>query len=591
MAEIYVPGPFDFVGTANALSQMQTAQQARQSNALQMQYTAEDRAREAQERSAARSNALAARAKAQKIAGVYEQGFNPGKTAVMGPGTVQGSTEPSFDYNKTALEFLKLGETGKAEELFKLPEARRTAGAEYMEKDAKARVEALKAETENYNTALARVKPVLAQAISIDGLMHYVDVVDADPVLGPLAVKTGGPTEARKEAIRKMAAPKEAGGGGMTVDQIAQRLGGVDGYALKNMDLDLQKKEAEIAKQNADAAKAKGEAGGAATGASVEERNRALYAKAMQDPEYVKTAEYAALYNMSFGEKIIEMPDPNDNSKIIFQRVSVPAPKGFPLPTFGQQSNALAPAPVAAQPTNALAMNAGGYGGAPSGAPTLQTSTAMQPNMRADTGEGKLAKVVAPSAARETQTITEENKKAGAKAALDFIGFDSATGRTAVDKLLPTSTSGSMEQLGADFFATFGASTEGSKAIAQLETIASTLALELAGGKLGAGFSNEDRRFLLTTLGDVSNSVKPVQDRLAAWKTAKRYMAQKAGVTLPEDHAENATPKETTETYATAKTLVDKINASNMSQERKTELINKVYEKLTISGYDPAKVK
>jgi hypothetical protein len=227
---------------------------------------------------------------------------------------------------------------------------------------------------------------------------------------------------------------------------------------------------------------------------------------------------------------------------------------------------------------------AGRYGSAPITAP---------PNLSVDrrTGENMITKQPAVSAARETQTITEENKKAGAKAALDFIGFDSATGRTAVDKLLPASTSGSMEQLGADFFATFGASTEGSKAIAQLETIASTLALELAGGKLGAGFSNEDRRFLLTTLGDVSNSVKPVQDRLAAWKTAKRYMAQKAGVTLPEDHAENATPKETTETYATAKTLVDKINASNMSQERKTELINKVYEKLTISGYDPAKVK
>lgn len=590
MAEIYVPGAIDIMGSANQMMQFRNSQQAQQANALQMQYAAEDRARADEARKVAAGNALAARAKAQKIAGVYEQGFNPGKTAVMGPGTVQGSTEPSFDYNRTALEFLKLGETGKAEELFKLPEARRTAGAEYMEKDAKARVEALKAETENYNTALARVKPVLAQAISIDGLLHYVDVVDADPVLGPLAVKTGGPTEARKEAIRKMAAPKEAGGGGMTVDQIAQRLGGVDGYALKGMDLDLQKKEAEITKQNADAAKARGEAGGGGSGGSVEERNRALFAKAMQDPNYPATAEYAALYNMSFGRKIVEVQDPNGPpGQMVNRIIDVPAPEGFPRPTFVQQPNALAPAAAATQPTaaptNALSM-INRYGGA-------QAPTAQAPNLGVDmrTGENMVTKQPPVSSARETQTITEENKKAGAKAALDFIGFDPATGRTAVDKLLPTSTSGSMEQLGADFFATFGASTEGSKAIAQLETIASTLALELAGGKLGAGFSNEDRRFLLTTLGDVSNSKKPVQDRLAAWKTAKRYMAQKAGVTLPEDHAENATPKETTETYATAKTLVDKINASNMSQERKTELINKVYEKLTISGYDPAKVK
>lgn len=588
MADIY--GGFDFMAAGNALSQMQDSRQKQQYNAMLMQNTAEDRAREAENRKITAGNALAARARAQKIAGVYEQGFNPGKTAVMGPGTVQGSTEPSFDYNRTALEFLKLGETGKAEELFKLPEARRTAGAEYMEKDAKARVEALKAETENYNTALARVKPVLAQAISIDGLMHYVDVVDADPVLGPLAVKTGGPTEARKEAIRKMAAPKEAGGGGMTVDQIAQRLGGVDGYALKGMDLDLQKKEAEIAKQNADAAKARGEAGGGGSGGSVEERNRALFAKAMQDPNYPATAEYAALYNMSFGRKIVEVQDPNGPpGQMVNRIIDVPAPEGFPRPTFVQQPNALAPAAAAAQPTtaptNALSM-INRYGG-------VQAPMTAPPNLGVDmrTGEGMVTKQPPVSAARETQTITEENKKAGAKAALDFIGFDPATGRTAVDKLLPTSTSGSMEQLGADFFATFGASTEGSKAIAQLETIASTLALELAGGKLGAGFTDEDRRFLLNTLGDVANSKKPVQDRLAAWKTAKRYMAQKAGVTLPEDHAENATPKETTETYAAAKAKVDKINASNMSQERKTELINKVYEKLTISGYDPAKVK
>jgi hypothetical protein len=393
MADIY--GGFDFLGAGNALSQMQSAQQARQANALNMQYAAEDRAREAENRKITAGNALAARARAQKIAGVYEQGFNPGKTAVMGPGTIQGSTEPSFNYDKTALKLLQMNEPVKAEELYKMTEARRTAGVEYKEKDAKARVEALKAETETYNTALARVKPVLAQAISIDGLMHYVDVVDADPVLGPLAIKTGGPTEARKEAIRKMAAPKEAGGGGMTVDQIAQRLGGVDGYALKNMDLDLQEKEAGIAKQNADAAKARGEAGGAATGASVEERNRALYAKAMQDPNYPATAEYAALYNMSFGRKIVEVQDPNGPpGQMVNRIIDVPAPEGFPRPTFGQQPNALAPTTAAAQPTNTLAM-ANRYGG-------VQAPMAAPPNLSVDmrTGENMITKQPAVSDAQ-----------------------------------------------------------------------------------------------------------------------------------------------------------------------------------------------
>jgi len=261
MAEIYVPGAIDIMGSANQMMQFRNSQQAQQANALQMQYAAEDRAREAENRKIAAGNALAARARAQKIAGVYEQGFNPGQTALMtpgiapGPGVVRKAVEPSYDYTKTALQFLKMGETGKAEELFKLPEARREASAKGMEGDAKAQLAVLETSAKAYATALANVKPVLDQAISIDGLLHYVDVVDADPVLGPLAIKTGGPTEARKEAIRKMAAPKEAGGGGMTVDQIAKRLSGVSGYDLAGLDIDAKKKEADLASTQATTAK------------------------------------------------------------------------------------------------------------------------------------------------------------------------------------------------------------------------------------------------------------------------------------------------------------------------------------------------
>ena len=407
MAEIYVPGAIDIMGSANQMMQFRNSQQAQQANALQMQYAAEDRARADEARKVAAGNALAARARAQKIAGVYEQGFNPGKTAVMGPGTVQGSTEPSFDYDKTALKLLQMNESGKAEDLYKMTEARRTAGVEYMEKDAKARVEALKAETETYNTALARVKSVLDQATSIDGVLHYVDVVDADEVLGPLALKTGGPIEARKEAIRKMAAPKEAGGGGMTVDEIVQRLKGVDGFTLAGMKIEMQQKEATLAKTEAETANV----GKPTTPSSTEnERLRAILQKGAEDPNFAATIEYAAAWNALFGEKIVEMPDPNDNSKIIFQRVRVPAPDIYPRPTFGQQSNALAPAPVAAQPTNALAMNAGGYGGAPM--PTPQTSTAMQP-IRTETGEGMLASVAAPSSARETFDLKQKETELG----------------------------------------------------------------------------------------------------------------------------------------------------------------------------------
>jgi hypothetical protein len=506
MADIYVPGAIDIMGSANQMMQFRNAQQAQQENAMRMQYAAEDRARADEARKIAAGNALAQRAKAAKIAGVYEQGFNPGKTAVMGPGTVQGSTEPSYDYNKTALEFLKLGETGKAEELFKLPEARRTAGAEYMEKDAKARVEALKAETETYNTALARVKPVLDQAISIDGLMHYVDVVDADPVLGPLAVKTGGPTEARKEAIRKMAAPVAEGGGGMTVDQIAQRLGGIDGYALKTMDLDLQKKEAEIAKQNADAAKARAEAGGGGSGGTENERNRQLLARAMQDPEYVKTPEYAALFNMSFGPKMVEVQDPNGPpGQMINRVVNVPAPDVFPRPTFGQNTLAPAAQPTAA-PTNALSM-ANRYGGA-------QAPMTAPPNLGVDmrTGEGMVTKQPAVSGEREKQAIAKETKIEGANT---IINMDED-----VTNLLNKATSGGLQKAGAETYAYLtGEGTSGMEADAQLKAISAKLLFaNLPNGSLGGQVSDADRISIDKLSGDIANTDLPTNVRLSAWK-------------------------------------------------------------------------
>ena len=116
----------------------------------------------------------------------------------------------------------------------------------------------------------------------------------------------------------------------------------------------------------------------------------------MQDPNYPATAEYAALYNMSFGRKMVEVQDPNGPpGQMVNRIIDVPAPEGFPRPTFVQQQNALAPAAAAAQPTNALAMNAGGYGGAP-------MPTAQAPILGVDrrTGEGVITKQPAVSDAQ-----------------------------------------------------------------------------------------------------------------------------------------------------------------------------------------------
>ena len=589
MAEIYVPGAIDIMGSANQMMQFRNSQQAQQANALQMQYAAEDRAREAENRKIAAGNALAARARAQKIAGVYEQGFNPGQTALMtpsiapGPGVVRKAVEPSYDYTKTALQFLKMGETGKAEELFKLPEARREASAKGIEGDAKAQLAVLETSAKAYATALANVKPVLDQAISIDGLLHYVDVVDKDEILGPLAIKTGGPTEARKEAIRKMAAPKEAGGGGMTVDQIAKRLSGVSGYDLAGMNIEARQKEATLAKTEADTLKAKGEAGGAATGASVEERNRALFAKAMQDPNYPATAEYAALYNMSFGRKMVEVQDPNGPpGQMVNRIIDVPAPEGFPRPTFVQQQNALAPAAAAAQPTNALAMNAGGYGGGPMPA-------AQAPILGVDrrTGEGMVTKQPPVSAEREKRLIATEIKIEGANTIIDA--------KENVRKLLSEATSGGLQKLGADIYGyTTGLGTSGAIAEGKLQVVAANLLFaNLPNGSLGGQVSDGDRIQIDKLSGQIANSELPANVRLGAWdevvNIAEKYKDKKAPGTTPAKTTMSA--DETTQTYANAKEILAKINASSVSQEKKTELINQVNKRLIDNGLDPAKAK
>ena len=71
MAEIYVPGAIDIMGSANQMMQFRNSQQAQQANALQMQYAAEDRARAAQERKAAAGNALTEQARKRELLEIY----------------------------------------------------------------------------------------------------------------------------------------------------------------------------------------------------------------------------------------------------------------------------------------------------------------------------------------------------------------------------------------------------------------------------------------------------------------------------------------------------------------------------------------
>jgi len=119
--------------------------------------------------------------------------------------------------------------------------------------------------------------------------------------------------------------------------------------------------------------------------------------------------------------------------------------------------------------------------------------------------------------------------QANALKALKTAGFNPETGEDEVSRLIGKSTSGLVGAATDITLGAFGKSTEGAKAIGQIETRLNQIALDLAGGKLGAGISNEDRKFIVSTLGDAANPLKPKETRLAAWNEAKQRMLS-AGV-------------------------------------------------------------
>jgi hypothetical protein len=108
--------------------------------------------------------------------------------------------------------------------------------------------------------------------------------------------------------------------------------------------------------------------------------------------------------------------------------------------------------------------------------------------------------------------------------ALKSAGYNVETGEDTISKLIAQSTSGGLQAGAAATLAFLGKSTSGRKAIAALEGTANQIAVDLAGGKLGASISNTDRDFIVAALGDVANPNKTAEERLSGWTAAKNRM-------------------------------------------------------------------
>ena len=134
----------------------------------------------------------------------------------------------------------------------------------------------------------------------------------------------------------------------------------------------------------------------------------------------------------------------------------------------------------------------------------------------------------------------ESKDQQAALKALKSAGYDATTGEDNISKLIAKSTSGRLGATADAVQGFFGGTNEGRKSIAALEATANQIATDLAGGKLGAGISNTDREFIVSSLGDVSNPNRPVGERLAGWNAAKQRMINVGLVPPPAPPA--ATP-------------------------------------------------
>jgi hypothetical protein len=154
-----------------------------------------------------------------------------------------------------------------------------------------------------------------------------------------------------------------------------------------------------------------------------------------------------------------------------------------------------------------------------------------------EAGQGFVSR---PTAAQPAGAFTplpgvkaSQDQRAALKA-LKTAGYDPETGTDNISKLISESTSGGLQAASAGALGfLFGSSTSGMKAISALAGTANQIALDLVGGKLGAGISNDDRNFIASALGDVANPYKTAEERLAGWTAAKDRMVESGLIPPP----------------------------------------------------------
>jgi len=135
------------------------------------------------------------------------------------------------------------------------------------------------------------------------------------------------------------------------------------------------------------------------------------------------------------------------------------------------------------------------------------------------------------AASTEGLTLPQIEERRSASKLIEIMGWNPATGQDRVRDLIKASPSGVLDTASNWFKGQQSKEgTPATNAAAALKSMASNLTLALAGGKLGAGFSNEDRAMIEKQTGDIANTLLPIGDRLAAYDELQRLMASRLGI-------------------------------------------------------------
>jgi hypothetical protein len=159
---------------------------------------------------------------------------------------------------------------------------------------------------------------------------------------------------------------------------------------------------------------------------------------------------------------------------------------------------------------------------APRAAPQTveQILAAAEARKTEQVGAEETAREIAKSSVKTTQE--ETSKKQNAAQVLKLVADPE------LENIVKKSTSGLLETGGALARGAFGTATPGMTNINRLETFQSKILLDFVNGKLGAGFSNEDRKVVEKMVGRIADPLVPANSRLATLRDLKSMLESAA---------------------------------------------------------------